>query len=138
MEDPAYIKVKGWGCWMGEAEESEGQERRHGQGEGRWVLCRCPPTIQPAAVQDMHVGYRHAHLNPPPPSPSLPSPSPRNPPSQVRANMTGIGTLRNRPGLSLEGRLVHSDEPGRLAAAVEGGGEAAGLHTIKTLLHRIK
>ena len=51
--------------------------------------------------------------------------------------MTGIGTLRNRPGLSLEGRLVHSDEPGRLAAVAEGGGEAAGLHTIKAL-HRIK
>ena len=36
---------------------------------------------------------------------------------QIRANMTGINTLRHRPGLALEGKLVHSEDPSLLINA---------------------
>ena len=52
--------------------------------------------------------------------------------------MTGINTLRHRPGLALEGKLVHSEDPSRLihAAGPTAAGEGA-LHKIKTF-HRIQ
>ena len=49
--------------------------------------------------------------------------------------MTGINTLRNRPGMALEGKLVHSDDPHRLIRAA--GSAEGDLHNIATF-HRIK